>query len=355
MAPTLGRSPRRARSGFCLTSHTMRAVVCRELGPPSTLRVEECAPPEVRPGGLLVDVEAAGVNYVDALFIQGQYQIKPARPFTPGSEIAGTVAAVGEGVTGWQVGDRVLAMCGLGGFAEQVWIPAVSASAVPAELDAPRAATFTQSYCTALFALRDRAGLRAGETVLVLGAGGGVGLAVIDVARTLGARTIGAASTPPKRDAARAMGADAVIDTTAEDLKDRARALARELAEVAGTKATGVDVVVDPVGGNLAEAALRSLGEGGRYVVIGFAAGAIPALPANQILLRNRTVVGVDWGAWAMAHGEEQHALLASLLGMVAAGELDPVAPVTYPLERAGDALDDLLERRVVGKVALVR
>ena len=341
----------------------MRAVVCRELGPPSTLAVEDVPPPELRPGGLLVDVEAAGVNYVDALFVQGRYQIKPPLPFTPGSEIAGTVAAVGDGVTGWQVGDRVLAMCGLGGFAEQVGIPAASASAVPAGLGAAQAATFTQSYCTALFALRDRAGLRPGETVLVLGAGGGVGLAVIDVARALGARTIAAASTAAKRDTALARGAAAVIDTAAGDLKDRARSLARELAQElaeagapgAGAAVTGVDVVVDPVGGELADPALRALGEGGRYVVIGFAAGAIPALPANQILLRNRTVVGVDWGAWAMAHGEEQRALLGSLLDLVAAGRLDPVAPATYPLEQAGTALDDLLERRVVGKVALIR
>ena len=337
----------------------MRAVVCRELGPPSALQVEDVPAPQVRPGGLVIDVEAAGVNYVDALFIQGRYQIKPPLPFTPGSEIAGTVTAVGEGVTDWRVGDRVLAMCGLGGFAEQVSISAASASPVPDNLDAARAATFTQSYCTALFALRDRAAVTADDTVLVLGAGGGVGLAVVDVARALGAHTIAAASSAAKRDAARALGADAVIDTTTEDLKDRARVLARELAETAapgsGATVTGVDVVVDPIGGELADAALRSLGEGGRYVVIGFAAGAIPALPANQILLRNRSVLGVDWGAWAMAHGDEQQALLASLLDLVAAGALHPVAPSTYPLDRVGEALDDLLERRVVGKVALVR
>jgi len=337
----------------------MRAVVCRELGPPSALRVEDVPTPEVRPGGLVVEVEAAGVNYVDALFIQGRYQIKPPLPFTPGSEIAGTVTAVGEGVTDWRIGDRALAMCGLGGFAEQVSISAASASPVPANLDAARAATFTQSYCTALFALRDRAAVTADDAVLVLGAGGGVGLAVIDVARALGARTIAAASSAAKRDAARALGADAVIDTSSENLKDQARTLARELAEAAapgsGAAVTGVDVVVDPVGGELADAALRSLGEGGRYVVIGFAAGAIPALPANQILLRNRSVLGVDWGAWAMAHGDEQQALLASLLDLVATGALHPVAPSTYPMERVGEALDDLLERRVVGKVALVR
>ncbi|MGZ4692591.1 MAG: NADPH:quinone oxidoreductase family protein [Acidimicrobiales bacterium] len=328
----------------------MRAVVCRELGPPSSLEIAEIDPPEVRPGGVVVDVEAAGVNYVDALFVQGRYQIKPPLPFTPGSEIAGTVSAVGEGVEDVAVGDRVLVSCGLGGFAEQVGVAAASVSPVPDALDSARAAAFTQSYCTALFALRDRAQLRSGETVLVLGAGGGVGLATIDVARALGAHPIGAASTGDKRDAALAAGAEAVIDTTKESHKDRAREIARELT---GADATGVDLVIDPVGGDLAEPALRALGEGGRFVVIGFASGTIPALPANQVLLRNRSVVGVDWGAWAMSHADEQRAVLATLLDLVGAGSLHPPAPTAYPLERVGDALDDLLGRRVVGKVVL--
>jgi NADPH2:quinone reductase len=201
--------------------------------------------------------------------------------------------------------------------------------------------------------------MRPGETVLVLGAGGGVGLATIDVAHALGARSIGGASSPAKRDAAMVAGASAVIDTTTESLKDRARELAAEVhALTRGSDLappTGVDVVVDPIGGDLADDALRSLGDGGRYVVIGFAGGSIPSLPLNQVLLRNRTVVGVDWGAWAMAHADQQQHLLAELLEMVAAGRLHPVAPTTYPLDRAGDALGDLLERRVVGKVALVR
>lgn len=328
----------------------MRAVVCRELGPPSSLEVVEVDPPEVRPGGVIVDVEAAGVNYVDALFVQGRYQIKPPLPFTPGSEIAGTVSAVGDGVTDVAVGDRVLVSCGLGGFAEQVGASAGSVVPIPAALDSAQAAAFTQSYSTALFALRDRAHLQPGETVLVLGAGGGVGLATIDVARALGAHPIGAASTDEKRSAARAAGAEAVIDTTTEHVKDRARELARELA---GSAVTGVDLVVDPVGGDLAEPALRAMGEGGRFVVIGFASGTIPALPANQVLLRNRSVVGVDWGAWAMGNGDEQRALLTTLLDLVEAGSLQPPAPTTYPLDRVGDALDDLLGRRVVGKVVL--
>ena len=338
------------------TVSAMRAVMCRELGPVSGLVIAEVDPPVAGPGQVVVAVEAAGVNYVDALFVQGRYQIKPALPFTPGSEIAGTVTAVGDGVDRVSVGDRVVASCGLGGFAEQVSVPAASVSVLPPTLDALAAATFIQSYCTALFALTERAGVRAGEVVLVLGAGGGVGLATIDVARALGAVTIGAASTDEKRAAATAAGAGAVIDTTSESVKDRARQLAVELAgELVGPNArrTGVDLVVDPVGGDLAEPALRALGEGGRYVVIGFAAGPIPSLPLNQILLRNRTVVGVDWGAWALHHGPEQQALLDRLLALVADGALRPAQPRTYPLDDVAEALDDLLNRRVVGKIAL--
>ena len=322
----------------------MRAVVCRELGPPSSLVIEERPDPVAGSGTVVVAVEAAGVNYVDALFIAGRYQIKPALPFTPGSEIAGTVTAVGPDVDAYAVGDRVLASTGLGGFATHAVVPATALSTVPDALDAPRAATFAQSYCTALFALRERGGLRSGETVLVLGGGGGVGLAAIDVATVLGARALAAASTGAKRAAAVAAGARAVIDPGAESLKDRAR-------ELAGG---GVDLVLDPVGGDLAEPALRALGDRGRYLVIGFASGTIPSLPLNQVLLRNRSVVGVDWGAWAMGHAAEQAELLAELLGLVAGGRLHPVAPATYPLDQVADALDALTARRAVGKIAVI-
>jgi NADPH2:quinone reductase len=243
------------------------------------------------------------------------------------------------------VGDRVLASIGLGGFATHAVLAAGSLVPIPASLDAPRAATFTQSYCTALFALRERGRLGPGETVLVLGAGGGVGLATIDVAVALGANVIGAASSAAKRAAAVEAGAFSVIDTVGEDLKGRAR-------ELAG--GTGVDLVVDPVGGDLAEPALRALGEGGRYLVIGFASGTIPSLPLNQVLLRNRAVLGVDWGAWAMAHGDAQAVLLAELVTMVAEGRLDPVAPSTFGLAQVAEALGSLTARRAVGKVALV-
>ncbi|MFB4300197.1 NADPH:quinone oxidoreductase family protein [Actinomadura sp. NTSP31] len=307
----------------------MRAAICEELG---SVAVKDTSPAEPGPGQVLLTVEAAGVNYVDALFVQGRYQIKPPIPFVPGSEVAGTLPD----------GTRVLAMCGLGGFASQVAVPADAVVPIPDKLDFPRAATFTQSYCTALFALRDRAALAAGETVLVLGAGGGVGLAAVQVATALGARVLAVASSEDKRRAALAAGAESAVDAT--DVKSAARAWS----------AGGVDLVYDPVGGALADPALRALRERGRYAVIGFASGDIPSLPLNQVLLRNRAVVGVDWGAWSMAHPAEQRALLGELLAMVADGRLDPVAPRTEPLASAPQVLDDLLNRRVVGKVALL-
>jgi NADPH2:quinone reductase len=318
---------------------TMRAVTCTE---PGSITITETAPPEPGPGRLVIAVEAAGVNYVDGLFVQGRYQIKPALPFVPGGEVAGRVVAAALDAGGPVVGTRVVAMCGLGGFAEQVAVPAAAAVPLPDALDAPRAATFIQSFCTALYALRERGGLARGESVLVLGAGGGVGLAAVQVAASLGASVLAAASSPDKRAAALAAGAVEAVDLT--DVKAAARAFSTG----------GVDVVYDPVGGDLAGTALRALRERGRYLVIGFAAGTIPALPLNQVLLRERHVVGVDWGAWGMSHPLEQRALLEELLGMVAAGALDPAAPATAPLAEAGRVLDDLLGRRVVGKVALI-
>jgi NADPH2:quinone reductase len=323
----------------------MRAVVCQELGPPSLLRIEDRPDPQPDPAAVVVAVEAAGVNFVDGLFIAGQYQIKPPLPFTPGSEVAGRISAIGDEVTGFAVGQRVMATTGLGGFASHVVVPALALVTLPDVLDAPRAATFTQSYCTCVFALRDRAHVQPGESVLVLGAGGGIGLAAIAVARALGCRVMGAASSAEKRAAALAAGAEAVLDSSSEPVKDRAR-------EWAG--GTGVDVVVDPIGGGAAEPALRALGDRGRYLVIGFASGAIPSIPLNQVLLRNRIVLGIDWGIWSMQHAVEQRTLVDNLMAMVECGDLSPVHPATYPLEKVSTVLDDLLSRRIVGKVALV-
>lgn len=330
----------------------MRVVECGELGPVDGVRIVERDAPKPGPGQVVIRVEAAGVNYVDALFVQGRYQIKPPLPFVPGSEVAGRIVAVGDGVATERVGARVLAMCGLGGFAELVQVPDDTAVAIPDLLTSSTAAAFTQSFCTARFALTERAGLVAGERVLVLGGGGGVGLATIEVARAAGAMVLAAGYTEEKRAAALAAGADAVVDTSG-DPAEAAEHLKRE-ARAWGGNGNGIDVALDPVGGPLAEAALRALGYRGRLVVIGFASGEIPRLPANQILLRNRSVLGVDWGAWALSHPTEQRVLLEGLLAEVAAGTLRPPAPEERPLAGAAAALDDLLNRRVTGKVVLV-
>ncbi|WP_106396367.1 NADPH:quinone oxidoreductase family protein [Actinocorallia populi] len=318
----------------------MRAFTVEKLGSLETVEAPEPVP---GPGQVLIEVAAAGANYVDGLFLHGRYQIKPPLPFVPGGEIAGTVKALGPGVEGPAVGSRVVALCGVGGFAEQVVVQAGAAVVIPDVLDFPRAATFTQSYCTALYALRNRAGLQEGETVLVLGAGGGVGLAAVQVAKALGAKVLAGASSPEKREAALASGADAVVDTSSEDVKTAARAFSEG----------GVDVVYDPVGGALADPALRALRDHGRYAVIGFT-GGIPSLPLNQVLLRNRSIVGVDWGGWSMTAPGQQAALHREALDLVAEGRIDPIAPAVRPLAEAGQVLDALLNRQVTGKVALV-
>jgi NADPH2:quinone reductase len=322
----------------------MRAVVCHEFAPIDQLVIEKGPDLTPAPGHVVVAVKAAGVNFVDGLFVQGRYQIKPPLPFTPGGEVAGDVVAVGDGVDRVAVGDRVLAMPWLGGFASHVEVAAGGVVPIPAALSYGQAAALVQSYGTMLFALTRRMQVRAGEWVLVLGAGGGIGLAAIDVARHLGARVIAAASSEDKLAAARRAGAEATIDYESEDLKVRAR-------ELSGG---GVDVVVDPVGGRFADAALRSLGWMGRYLVIGFAGGDIPALAANQVLLNNRTVVGIDWGAWTVRDAEGNRELLAELVQLAGSGELSPVEPVAYPLDDVVRALTDLQERRVAGKLVLV-
>lgn len=324
--------------------------MCHQIGPVGALAVDEGDDPTAGPGQALIAVEAAGVNYVDALFVQGQYQIKPATPFVPGGEVAGTISAVGEGCNGFAIGDRVIAAVGLGGFASHVVAGPSQLFRIPSNMTSTQAAAFTQSYCTALYSLRDRAGLRPDEWVLVLGAAGGVGRAAIDVARAMGAHVIAAASSPERLGPCLAAGAEVGVDYSHQDLKTAAR----EAARAGGSSSGGVDVVVDPVGADKAEPALRSLGDGGRYLVIGFAGGEIPRLPLNQILLRSRHVIGVDWGAWMMGHGDEQRSLLSELLDWVGDGRLHPPEPESRPLTDAPTALEDLLARRVTGKLALV-
>jgi NADPH2:quinone reductase len=322
----------------------MRAVVCNEIGSPKNLQVEERDDLVAGPGQVVVDVEACGVNFVDVLMVQGLYQMKPDPPFVPGSEVAGCVAQIGEGVEGVALGDRVVAMPGLNGFAEQVGAAARTLLPVPEGLDMPTAACFVQSYCTGLFALDRRAGLQSGETLLVLGAAGGVGLAAIDLAKAMGARVIAAASSEQKLALCRERGADETIDYSREDLKVRAK-------ELSGG---GVDMVYDPVGGDYAEHALRACAPGARYLVIGFASGDIPHLRANLILLKSCQVVGVDWGGWTRREPAGNHELLAELAEMIASGRLAPRAPAAFPLQQAGQVLTDLRERRLAGKAVLL-
>lgn len=324
----------------------MRRLLCREFADPDALVVEDVPPLEPRPGGVVIDVEAAGVNYVDGLLVQGRYQIKPPLPFTPGGEVAGVVSAVGDGVEGWAVGDRVLATVN-GGFSEQVAARAGALLEVPDGLSSGQAAAFLQSYGTMYYAYTRRTTVGPDDTVLVLGAGGGIGLAAVDLAKAMGARVIAAASSPQKLAAAEAAGADQTIDYESDDLKVRAR----ELASAGGGAVT---LVVDPVGGDHAEPALRALGWGGRYLVVGFAGGPIPRIPMNLVLLNSRVLIGIEWGAWVARDPEGNRAMLGELLALAGSGRLHPAEPEARPLDEAGAVLTDLLERRITGKVVLV-
>lgn len=328
----------------------MRTVVCEAFGPVADLRVVERESVPCGPGMVRIAVSAIGVNYVDGLFVKGEYQIKPPLPFTPGMELVGRIVEVGADVTDRDVGDRVFANVGLGAYASEVVAPAAATLLLPDDdtvLTDGRAATFMQSYLTGWFALRERVHATEGQILLVLGAGGGVGAAAVDIGSLLGLRVIAAASTEEKRDLALRQGAAAVIDSSTEDVKERAREIAKEWG------ASGVDLVYDPIGGEQSVACLRALGDDGALLVIGFVAG-IPNLPANQILLRNRRIVGVDWGGWALRNGARNAELVAEVFEHVLAGRLHPVEPVAYPLDRVVDALGDLDARRVAGKVALI-
>jgi NADPH2:quinone reductase len=323
----------------------VRVVLCSAFGSLDDLTVVEVDPTPCGPEDVRVEITAAGVNFVDALFVQGLYQIKPPLPFVPGSEVAGRVAEIGAAVTSHRVGDRVFVNAGLGGYASEMVLPARRARSSPDALTDGQAATFTQSYMTAWFALRHRAAARPGQWLLVLGAGGGVGLAAVDVGRALGLRVIAAASSSDKRRLASDRGAEAVVDSSTEDVKARAR----EIAD-----GDGVDLVYDPVGGVQGEQALRALRDDGQNLIIGFASGTIPKLPANQILLRNRRVTGVDWGGWAAKNPAANEALLDEVIASVGRGDLHPVEPAAYRLDDASAALRDQQERRVTGKAILV-
>lgn len=323
----------------------MRAWLCKSFGPPETLVLEETAEPRVGSGSVLVRVSAAGLNFPDSLIIEGKYQFKPSFPFSPGGEVAGIVEAVGEKVSRFKVGDRVMGLTGWGGFAEKIAVGEANLVPVPPGLSDESAAGFMMIYGTSMYALKQRGRLEEGQTLLVLGAGGGVGKAAVEIGKAMGARVIAAASSAEKLAVAKRAGADELINYSESNLKDELKRL---------TKGQGVDVVYDPVGGELAEQALRSMAWDGRYLVVGFASGTIPSFAANLTLLKGCQIVGVFWGAFAQRSPLENLANFKELLGWVQAGKIDPSVAKVYSFEEAAQAIADLGGRRVSGK-AVVR
>ncbi len=322
----------------------MKAIQCVEWAGPEKLRLAECPLPEPATGEVRIRVAAAGVNFPDALIVQKKYQVQPPLPFVPGAEVAGTVDAVGEGVTRMKPGDRVVAFVGIGGFAEYVCASQLQVAPLPPGVDMAVAAGFTLTYATSQHALIERGQLRSGETLLVLGAGGGVGLAAVELGNLAGARVIAAASSGEKLEAARKLGADELIDYSRADLREAVKSM---------TEGRGVDVVYDPVGGSYTAAALRAIAWRGRLLVIGFAAGEIPQIPANLLLLREISAVGVYWGESSKRDPAGNRRLLAQLFGWLAEGKLRPLVSKEYPLADTPQALQDLLARRAVGKLVI--
>lgn len=321
----------------------MRAVVCSEWGGPDKLRVGELPLPEPKAGEVRLQVRAAGVNFPDALIIQKKYQVQPPLPFVPGTEVAGTIDAVGEGVR-LAPGTRVVAFVGTGGFAEYVCVNAAQTIPLPAGVSDEVAAGFTMTYATSHHALADRAQLKAGETLLVLGAAGGVGLAAVELGKLAGARVIAAASTDEKLAACHAAGADALINYSTLDLRESVRTL---------TEGKGADVVYDPVGGGYTEPALRSLAWRGRLLVVGFANGEIPSIRTNLLLLKEASLVGVYWGEFAKRDPTANARMIGELMTWLAQGRLKPRVSHVYPLHDTPRALDDLLHRRAIGKLVI--
>jgi len=322
----------------------MRAVLCKQYGPPESLLFEEIPPPTAGPGEVVVSVKAASVNFPDVLIIQNKYQFKPPLPFTPGSELAGIVKAVGAGVSAFKPGDKVIAFTTYGAFAEEVKTEATRLLPLPDKMSFEAGAAFLLTYATSDHALRDRGALRPGETLMVLGAAGGVGVAAIEIGKALGARVIACASSEDKLAVCREHGADATINYAKEDLREQIKAL---------TGGKGVDVVYDSVGGPYSEPAFRSLAWRGRLLVVGFAAGEIPKLPLNLALLKGASVVGVFWGDFVRREPKEFAASVRQLGQWYAEGKLRPHVSQTFPLEKAADALKLMAARQVKGKVVL--
>jgi NADPH:quinone reductase len=323
----------------------MRAVLCRRFGPPETLTVEEVAPPQPGPGEVRVQVKAAGVNFPDSLIIQDKYQFKPPLPFSPGGELAGIVDAVGDGVTHFKPGQSVIGFTGWGAFAQQAVVQQDKLIPMPDGMPFEIAGSFLMTYGTCYHALKDRAQLASGETVLVLGAAGGIGIAAIELAKALGARVIAAASSEAKLRACREHGADETIAYQTEDLRERLKVLTAE---------RGVDVVCDPVGGRFSEPALRSTAWRGRLLVVGFAGGDIPKIPLNLPLLKGCSIVGVFWGDYVRREPEKNERDVKELVALYRSGRIKPLVSACYALEQAADALTALMQRRVQGKVVVV-
>ena len=322
----------------------MRALLCKQLGSTDDLHIETLPDPVPAAGEVLVRVYAAGINFPDILMIKGLYQTKTEPPFIPGNEAAGVIEAIGEDVRHHQVGDRVIVVPEGGAFAELCTLPAQRVVPMPDSLDFEQAAGFTVTYGTSYHALKQSAQLKAGETVLVLGAAGGVGITAVECAKAMGAKVIAATSSAEKCEFARQAGADETINYSLESLKERCKAL---------TGGKGADVVYDPVGGELAQQALRSLAWHGRYLVVGFASGTIPDFPANIALLKEASIIGVWWGTWLVNHPADAQQNMKELMTLIAKGTLQPKVTESWPMESFAKAFDSLKERRARGKVIL--
>jgi len=322
----------------------MKAILCSQFCQPDDLVLADVPDPVAEAGQAVIAIKSAALNFFDILMIQGKYQIKPPFPFSPAAEVAGVVESIGAGVTGIKVGDRVIASCGHNGAREKIALPADSLVKIPDSLDFDRAAGIIIIYGTALHALEDRAMLKPGETMAVLGAAGGTGLAACELGKLMGAKVIACASSDEKLEFAKAHGAELTLNYAKEDLKEGLRRL---------TDGKGVDVIFDPVGGTYAEASLRSIAWQGRFLVIGFAAGDIPKMPLNLALLKSCDIRGVFWGQWARLNPAKNHANLEKLVRWTAEGKLSSHVDRTFPLAQTADALKVLAGRKAMGKVIL--
>ena len=322
----------------------MKAVRCNEFGPAEKLVVEEVAPIEPGDGQVVIGIKACSVNFPDTLIIEGKYQFKPDLPFTPGTDVSGIVTKIGKGVTHAQVGERVMAIPMWGGFAEEVAVDEKQLIALPSNVDFVPAAAFALTYATSYHALKDRAALQAGETLLVLGAAGGVGLAAVELGKMMGAKVIAAASSDEKLAVCQQYGADELVNYSTENLKERVRTL---------THGRGVDVVYDPIGGPYSELALRNMAWEGRFLVVGFSNGEIPRIPLNLTLLKGCSIVGVFFGDFARREPQRYIQNFQQLLAWVGEGTLKPFVSATYPLAEAPAAIRYVADRKVMGKVVV--